>query len=97
MAIKSKYNFSVSYYNGLVDLVLDILPKPHKSSKDFYYTKFICVRIIACYFGRKIKISSTVRYTFCKKCRYKKMVNKDGSMQITSVPVKMLQYNEKTE
>jgi hypothetical protein len=29
---------------------------------------------------------------FCKKCRYKKVVNKDGSVQITSVPVKVLRY-----
>jgi hypothetical protein len=50
----------------------------------------MCVRTIAYYFGRKMKISSTVR--FCKKCRYKKVVNKDGSVQITSVPVKVLRY-----
>jgi hypothetical protein len=29
---------------------------------------------------------------FCKKCRYKKVMNKDGSVQITSVPVKVLRY-----
>jgi hypothetical protein len=39
MAIKSKYNFSISYYNDLVDLILDMLPKPHKFPKDFYYSK----------------------------------------------------------
>jgi hypothetical protein len=39
MAIKSKYNFSVSCYNDLVDLILDMLPKPHKLPKDFYYSK----------------------------------------------------------
>jgi hypothetical protein len=39
MAIKSKYNFSVSCYNDLVDLILDMLQKPHKFPKDFYYSK----------------------------------------------------------
>jgi hypothetical protein len=39
MAIKSKYNFSVSCYNDLVDLISDMLPKPHKFPKDFYYSK----------------------------------------------------------
>jgi hypothetical protein len=39
MATKSKYNFSVSCYNELVDLILDMLPKPHKFPKDFYYSK----------------------------------------------------------
>jgi hypothetical protein len=39
IAIKSKYNFSVSCYNDLVDLILDMLLKPHKFLKDFYYSK----------------------------------------------------------
>jgi hypothetical protein len=39
MAIKSKYNFSVSCYDNLVDLILDMLPKPHKFPKDFYYSR----------------------------------------------------------
>ncbi|PVH31795.1 hypothetical protein PAHAL_9G234600 [Panicum hallii] len=34
MAIKSKYNFSVSCYNNLVDLILDMLFKPHNMLND---------------------------------------------------------------
>jgi hypothetical protein len=39
MAIKSKYFFSNSCYNELVKLISDILPKPHKVSKDMYHPK----------------------------------------------------------
>jgi hypothetical protein len=39
MAIKLKYNFSVSCYNDIVDLILDMLPKLHKFPKDFYHSK----------------------------------------------------------
>jgi hypothetical protein len=39
------------------------------------------------------KNNENLKYcSFCKKCRYKKVVNKDESMQITSVPVKVLRY-----
>jgi hypothetical protein len=74
MAIKSKYNFSVSYYNDLVDLILDMLPKPHKFPKDFYYSKKLLdglgmpyQKIHMCesncmLFWKKIKISSTVHF-----------------------------------
>jgi hypothetical protein len=36
MPIKSKYFFSNNYYNNLVKLISDILPKPHKVPKDMY-------------------------------------------------------------
>jgi hypothetical protein len=36
MAIKSKYLFSNNYYNDLMKLISDILPKPHKVHKDMY-------------------------------------------------------------
>jgi hypothetical protein len=36
MATKSKYFFSNNYYNDLVNLINDILPKPHKVHKDMY-------------------------------------------------------------
>jgi hypothetical protein len=41
MAIKSKYNFSVSCYNDLLDLILDMLLKPHKFPKDLLLKKAI--------------------------------------------------------
>jgi hypothetical protein len=96
MAIKSKYNFSVSCYNDLVDLILDMLPKPHKFPKDFYYSKKLLAGLGMPY--QKIHVcenncmlfwknNENLKYcSFCKKCRYKKVVNKDGSVQITSVP-----------
>jgi hypothetical protein len=102
MAIKSKYNFSVSCYNDLVDLILDILPKPHKFLEDFYYSKKLLAGLEMPY--QKIHVcenncmlfwknNENLKYrSFCKKCRYKKMVNKNGSVQITSVPVKVLRY-----
>jgi hypothetical protein len=39
MAIKSKYLFSNNYYNDLMKLISDILPKPHKVYKDMYQSK----------------------------------------------------------
>jgi hypothetical protein len=39
MIIKSKYFFSNSCYNDLMKLISDILPKPHKMSKDMYKSK----------------------------------------------------------
>jgi hypothetical protein len=39
------------------------------------------------------KNNENLKYcSFCKKCRYKKVVKKDGSVQINSVPVKVLRY-----
>jgi hypothetical protein len=102
MAIKSKYNFSVSCYNKLVDLILDMLLKPHKFPKDFYYSKKILAGLGMPY--QKIHVcdnncilfwkkNKNLKYcSFRKKCRYKKMVNKDGNVQITSVPIKVLRY-----
>jgi hypothetical protein len=49
MAIKSKYNFSVSCYNNLVDLILDMLFKPHKFLKDFYYSKKLLAGLVMPY------------------------------------------------
>jgi hypothetical protein len=102
MAIKSKYNFSVSCYNDLVDLISDMLPKPHKFPKDFYYSKKLLAGLGMPY--QKIHVcenncmlfwknNENLKYcSFCKKCRYKKVVKKDGSVQITSLPVKVLRY-----
>jgi hypothetical protein len=39
VAIKSKYFFSNNCYNDLLKLISDILPKPHKVSKDMYQSK----------------------------------------------------------
>jgi hypothetical protein len=39
MAIKSKYFFSNNCYNNLVELINDILQKPHKVPKDMYQSK----------------------------------------------------------
>jgi hypothetical protein len=39
MTIKSKYFFSNNYYNDLVKLINNILPKPHKVPKDMYQSK----------------------------------------------------------
>jgi hypothetical protein len=97
MASKLKYNFSVSCYNNLVDLILDMLPKSHKFPKDFYYSKKLLAGLGMPY--QKIHVcenncmlfwknnKNLKHRLFCKKCIYKKVVNKDGSMQITSVPV----------
>jgi hypothetical protein len=88
MAIKSKYNFSVSCYNDLVDLILDMLPKPHKFPKDFYYSKKLLAGLGMPY--QKIHVCENncmlfwknyenLNYcSFCKKCRYKKVVKKHG-------------------
>jgi hypothetical protein len=93
MAIKSKYNFSVSCYNDLVDLILDMLLKSHKFPKDFYYSKKLLAGLEIPY--QKIHVcennctlfwkkNENLNYgSFRKKCRYNKVVNKDGSVQIT--------------
>jgi hypothetical protein len=39
VAIKSKYFFSNNYYNDLLKLISDILPKPHKVPNDMYQSK----------------------------------------------------------
>jgi hypothetical protein len=39
MTIKSKYFFSKNCYNDLVNLISDILPKPHKLPKDMYHPR----------------------------------------------------------
>jgi hypothetical protein len=79
-----------------------MLPKSHKFPKDFYYSKKLLAGLGMSYqkihvcennfilFWRKNE--NLKYYSFCKKCRYKKVVNKDGSVQITSVPVKVLRY-----
>jgi hypothetical protein len=36
MTVKSKYFFSNNYYNDIIKLISDILPKPHKVPKDMY-------------------------------------------------------------
>jgi hypothetical protein len=41
MAIRSKYFFSNSCYNDLVNVISDILWKPHKVPKDMYQSKKI--------------------------------------------------------
>jgi hypothetical protein len=41
MVIRSKYFFSNNCYNDLVNLISDILPKPHKVPKDMYQFKKI--------------------------------------------------------
>jgi hypothetical protein len=41
MAIKSKYFFSNNYYNEILKLFGDVLPKPNKLPKDMYYLKTI--------------------------------------------------------
>jgi hypothetical protein len=39
MDIKSMYFFSNNFYNDLMKLISDILPKPHKVPKDMYQSK----------------------------------------------------------
>jgi hypothetical protein len=39
VAIKSKYFFSNNWYNDLLKLINDILPKPHKVPKGMYRSK----------------------------------------------------------
>jgi hypothetical protein len=39
MAVKSKYFFSNNCYNDLMNLINDILSKPHKVPKDMYQSK----------------------------------------------------------
>jgi hypothetical protein len=79
-----------------------MLPKSHKFPKDFYYSKKLLAGLGMPY--QKIHVcenncmlfwkkNENLKYcSFCKKCRYKKMVNKDGSVQTTSVPIKVLRY-----
>jgi hypothetical protein len=39
MAVKSKYFLSNNCYNDLMNLINDILSKPHKVPKDMYQSK----------------------------------------------------------
>jgi hypothetical protein len=41
MAIKSKFFFSNNYYNEILKLLGDVLPKPNKLLKDMYHSKTI--------------------------------------------------------
>jgi hypothetical protein len=94
MAIKSKYIFSISCYNDLVDLILDILLKPHNFLKYFYYSKKLLAglgmpyqKIHVCENNYMLfwKKNKNLKYcSFCKKCRYKKVVNKDGTTTTTT-------------
>jgi hypothetical protein len=86
MAIKSKYNFLVSCYNDLADLILDMLSKSHKFPKEFYYSKKLLAglgmpyqKIHVCENNCMLfwkKTGNLKCCSFCKKCRYKKVVNK---------------------
>jgi hypothetical protein len=41
MTIKSKFAFSINYYNELLNLISDVLPMNHKMSKDMYQSKML--------------------------------------------------------
>jgi hypothetical protein len=41
MTMKSKYNFSNQCYNGIIKLIIDIIPVKHNMPKDLYQFKKI--------------------------------------------------------
>jgi len=102
MAIKSKYCFSNSCYNDLVDLITDILPAKHRMPKDMYQSKKLLAGLGMKY--EKIDVCEDNCMLFwkehkeekqclvCKKPRFIEVVNEDGEKVATDVAHKQLRY-----
>jgi hypothetical protein len=102
MAIKSKYFFSTNYYNEILKLFGDVLPKPNKLPKDMYHSKTIIKGISMDY--EKIDVCKNNCMLFMKeharekKClkygqsRFVEVLNDEGDKVMTNVAHKQLRY-----
>jgi hypothetical protein len=98
VVIKSKYFFS----NNLLKLISDILPKPHKVSKDIYQSKKIMSALSLKY--EKIDVCPDNCMLFwkehanenkclgCGQSRFIEVVTQDGEKVTTEVAQKQLRY-----
>jgi hypothetical protein len=101
MTIKSKYFFSKNCYNDLVNLISDILPKPHKLPKDMYHPRKWCLLSVwnmrrltsaqttAC-FSRKS--ANEKKCLLCGQSRFIEVVTQNGEKVMTEVTHKQLRY-----
>jgi len=102
MAMKSKYNFANNCYNGILKLIIDLLPSNHKMPKDLYQSKKILAglgmnyeKIDACENNCMLFWKEHENDTHCMHCnasRYVEVVSDDGEQVTTKVSVKQLWY-----
>jgi hypothetical protein len=98
MEMKLKYNFLNQCYNDIVKLIIDLIPKKHNMAKDLYQSKKIVTDLCMNY--EKIDVCKRNNMLFwkehkddtecmhCSRCRYVKLVNKDGASVTIKVAVK---------
>jgi hypothetical protein len=77
MAIKFKYFFSNNWYNDLMKLINDILPKPHKVPKDMYQSKKLMSALSLKY--KKFDVCPNNYMLFWKELANEKRCLDDGS------------------
>jgi ABC-type bacteriocin/lantibiotic exporter with double-glycine peptidase domain len=102
MAMKSKYSFSNNCYNDIVKLIIDLIPSNHNMSKDLYHCKKIVAalgmnyqKIDACEDNCMLfwkENEKTTHCIHCSKSRYVVVLDEDGNMVTTNVPIKQLRY-----
>jgi hypothetical protein len=101
-AIKSKYFFSNNYYNDLLKLTSDILPNPHKVSKDMYWSKKMMSalslkyeKIVICPYNCMLFWKEHANEKKCLECgqsRFIEVVIEDGEKAMIEVTQKQLHY-----
>jgi hypothetical protein len=77
MAIKFKYFFSNNWYNDFMKLINDILPKPHKVTKDMYQSKKLMSALSLKY--KKFDVCPNNYMLFWKEFANEKRCLDDGS------------------